>query len=121
MPTHLIAFSLPGTGTIQLPSQIQSISNVVKNTSYGGKLVQWGMNLAFTAAAVTALGFMLYGGWKWITSSGDAKNLETAHNIFIYASVGLGVVMLSAAFINVASIVFCVPLLGWIPPPPTCH
>ncbi|MDE2026279.1 MAG: hypothetical protein KGJ07_07330 [Patescibacteria group bacterium] len=116
MQKELLSLTLPGGTTLSLPSQINTIVTKTANYAYGANIIEWALYLAFTGATITALAFLMYGGWKWITSTGDAKNLETAHNIILYSAVGLGVVLLSAAFVNAAAAVFCVPLIGWIPP-----
>lgn len=120
MTDKLLALTIPGfKNPIGLPSQINNITNVAKNAPYGANIIWWAITMAYAFGTVTALAFMLYGGWKWITSQGDPKNLETAHNVLIYASVGLGLIFLSTFFVNVAAYFLCVPLLGWIPT--ACH
>lgn len=115
MINKLLALSVPGSGTIQLPSQINTIVSGAKNTLYAANIIGWALDIAYLGATVTALGFIIYGGFKWIISNGDAKNLETAHNIIIYAAVGMGIVLISAVFINTAAGIFCIPFLGLLP------
>ena len=56
--------------------------------------------------------FMVYGGIKWIISSGEEKNVEGAQRIIINASIGLAIAMLSYFFLNIASVFLGFKLLG---------
>ena len=58
------------------------------------------INLLFFIAAIIALVFLVIGGIKWITSSGEEKNVEGARNQIIAAALGLGVTFLSYLMIN---------------------
>ncbi len=58
------------------------------------------VNLLFFIAAMIALVFLVIGGIKWITSSGEEKNVEGARNQIIAAALGLGVTFLSYLIIN---------------------
>ena len=49
-------------------------------------------------AAVAALGFLVWGGVKWITSGGDRGKIEQARGTIIAAIVGL-IIALAAFFI----------------------
>ncbi len=120
MTDKLLAFGVPGYGNIGLPSQIQSVATIISNSTYGSPIISWGLIMAFVIAIITTLGYIIYGGWKWTTSGGDAKNVEGAQHIIIYAAVGLSLVLLSAFFVNVAASFFCVPLFGPLNPKLAC-
>ncbi len=58
------------------------------------------VNLLFFIAAIIALFFLIIGGIRWVTSSGEEKNVEGARNQIIAAAIGLGVTFLSYLIIN---------------------
>ncbi|MBI2442553.1 MAG: hypothetical protein HYV40_01435 [Candidatus Levybacteria bacterium] len=54
----------------------------------------------FVIAVILALGFLVYGGIRWITSGGDKGGVETARNTIIAAIVGLILVFLAYVILN---------------------
>ncbi|MBI2442550.1 MAG: hypothetical protein HYV40_01420 [Candidatus Levybacteria bacterium] len=54
----------------------------------------------FVIAVILALGFLVYGGIRWITSGGDKSGVETARNTIIAAIVGLIIVFLAYVVLN---------------------
>ena len=79
------------------------------------------MTFLFVGASLLALGFLIYGGIKWITSGGDKAGVESARNTIVYAIIGLIIVFFSFAIVNTIGEIFGVKLLGkchlegWIP------
>ena len=60
-----------------------------------GGLVGTAITLLFVIATVIALGFLVWGGIKWILSGGDKTAVEGARNTIVAAVVGLIIVFLS--------------------------
>ncbi len=60
----------------------------------------------FVIAVIIALLWLIIGGIKWITSSGDSSKVEAARNQIIAAVIGLVVVFLSFFILNVLLTVF---------------
>lgn len=60
----------------------------------------------FIIAIVIALIWLIIGGIKWITSSGDSSKVEGARNQIIAAVIGLVVVFLSFFILNLILTVF---------------
>lgn len=58
------------------------------------------INTALILAGVVALGFLVYGGFRYITSRGDEGEVESAKDTITYAVVGLVVLGIAAAIIN---------------------
>lgn len=77
-------------------SAFQSISNIV----------------IFLVGAVAVLA-LLYGGFRYVTSTGDAKRVESAKNTIQYAVIGIVVAILAFAIVN-----FIVGALAPKPPTP---
>lgn len=54
----------------------------------------------FVISVVLALGFLIYGGVKWITSGGDKGGVENARNMIVAAIIGLIIVFLAYVIMN---------------------
>lgn len=80
-----------------------SLGNLCTLGSTGvGPLITSIINLLFVAAIILALGFLVYGGIKWITSGGDKGKVDAARGMIVAALVGLVLVFLSYFIINLA-------------------
>lgn len=88
------------------PSQITGLTNL--SLSY---LIQFALRLAFFAAILLTLVFFLLGGFKWMLSQGDKKQVEEAQKTITFAVVGLIVVFLAMLIINLIGYLFRIPLL----------
>ncbi len=62
------------------------------------KIPQLGFSLLLYVAGALAIGYLMYGGIKWITSRGDKVAVESARRHIVAAVIGL-VVVVSAFFI----------------------
>lgn len=71
-----------------------------------GQVVGNLINAAFVFAAVIALGYLIWGGIKWITSGGEKSGVEGARNHIIAAIIGLVVIFLSYFIINIILYLF---------------
>ena len=58
------------------------------------------VNFVFVLAVLVALGFLIWGGFKWLTSGGDKEGVENARNTIIAAIVGLIIIFLSYVILN---------------------
>ena len=65
-----------------------------------GRVVGQAIGLVFVLAVVLALGYLVYGAIKWITSEGDKGHVETARNQIIAAIIGLVIIALSYLIMN---------------------
>jgi len=64
-------------------------------------LVSRGLNLILFVAFVAALGFLIYGGIRWIISGGDKENTAKAKGTVTAALIGLVIVIGSWILLNV--------------------
>ncbi|MEN9407348.1 MAG: hypothetical protein RLZZ455_564 [Candidatus Parcubacteria bacterium] len=92
-----------GTGEFDPCASADAASGILGagcgDTTFGtvfGNLI----NFIFVAAVIIALGFLIYGGVRWITSGGDKGGVETARNTIISAIVGLVVIVLAYFILN---------------------
>lgn len=67
--------------------------------NFGG-LISTLITIAFVAATVIALAFLIYGGFKWIVSGGEKGALEEARNHIVASIVGLVIIFLSYFILN---------------------
>ncbi len=90
------------------PALAQMIDTMDRPTSMGpdafdGSLrgaIQTFINFALFFLGLVAVGFIIYGGFLYVTSQGDDGNTEKAKNIIIYAVIGIIVILISYALIN---------------------
>ena len=64
------------------------------------------MNWVFGLGAIVALFFVLFSGIRFLTSGGDAKQVEAARKTLTFAIIGLVVILLSFAIINLIAALF---------------
>lgn len=102
------ALSVQGT-PVPLPGQIAAINNLAGD--FGNNVIKLGIDVLIFAAAFIAFGYLLFGGWKWMTSQGDKKAIEEARNTLIWAVVGMIVIALAFLVVNVILRFFQVPVL----------
>ncbi len=75
--------------------------NILCTLAPGGSLISFLVTVAFIAASLIALGFLIFGGIKWIMSGGDKSGVEAARNMIVAALVGLVITFLAYLIINV--------------------
>ena len=63
-------------------------------------LILFVINTALFLAAVVALGFIVWGGFKYMIARGDEREVETAKGILVGAIFGLVVIGIAAAIVN---------------------
>src|SRR5438067_2689568 len=103
-----LALTLPGNVVIQPPKEI---AHTIKPGTYGLGFFGVAIGLLFILAALLCLGYIVFGGIKWITSEGDAKNIQTARSMILYAVIGLAIVFFSFFIINIIGKVLGIDLL----------
>lgn len=70
-----------------------------ETTSFGA-VIGSALQFIFIIAVLLALGFLVFGGIKWITSGGDKGGVEAARGMIIAAIIGLVIVVLAYFIIN---------------------
>src|SRR3989344_6158133 len=61
------------------------------------------VNWALIFAGVAALFFVIYAGIKYVTSGGEEEKIKSARETLTYALIGLVIIILSFAIINIIS------------------
>ena len=75
--------------------------NLLCSLNFSGTIVSSLVTVAFIIATLIALGFLIFGGIKWITSGGDKTAVEGARNTIVAALVGLVIVFLTYFIIRI--------------------
>lgn len=75
-----------------------------------GKFVGNAVVALMVLASLVALGYLIYGGVKWIMSEGDKTQVENARNTIIGAVIGLIVVFTSYLILSIILGVFGINL-----------
>ncbi len=83
------------TGTFNI------LCNASLSGAFGGIITA-----VFVIAILLALGWLIYGGIRWILSQGDKGKVESARNHIIAALIGLIIVFLSYFLINIVTQLF---------------
>ncbi len=78
--------------------------------SHFGQFVGNAVTALMVLASLVALGFLIYGGVKWIMSEGDKTRVEEARNTIVGAVIGLVVVFLSYLILSIILGVFGISL-----------
>ena len=107
--TNLLALSIGGV-SIQAPPAIPT-GGLAKAYLYGSNVIL----LAYVVFTIVALFFLLWGGIRWITSSGDKTKVQAARNTLIYATIGLIIIFLSYFIINIITTIFNVQSVTTLP------
>lgn len=97
----LAQIKVPGYSPIQAPSGVPTLTT----TSFGS-IFSWALGIAVAAGVMAAIVFFIYGGFKWITSGGDKTKLDSARKTIIFTIVGLVLIVLSLAIVNIIGTIF---------------
>ncbi len=66
----------------------------------------------FILAGLAFLGYLLFGGFRWLTAGGDTKATGDARNIILHALVGLTIIASSFIVIRIIESVFGIILIS---------
>lgn len=61
------------------------------------------IQILVTLAGITATGFFVWGGFRYITSSGSPEQLEGAKKTILYSAVGLAIALGAFVFSNIVT------------------
>ncbi|SRR6056297_2139404 len=89
------ALAFPATALAQIA--VEDVE-VVEESLPG--LIDKAINFALGLVVLLAVGLIIYGGVKMMTSQGKSEDFKQAQNIVIYAIIGLIVAFLAWALVN---------------------
>lgn len=93
---RMLAFAILGFAQVALAESVQSpikaetLEDLIKN------IIVWALGLT----AVVAVGYVVYGGFLYITAGGDSKQLEAGKQAIIGAVIGIVVIGLAYAIVQ---------------------
>lgn len=73
----------------------------VLDAQHFGSVLGAAVTFVFVIATIIALGYLIWGGIKWIISQGDKQGVENARNHIIAAIIGLVLIFVSYLVINI--------------------
>lgn len=81
------------------------------------KFVNAALTLSFVLALILVLAMMVWGAIQWILSGGDKEAVGAARERIIHALIGLAILAMAFAIVQLAGTFFGVNLLGPLPIP----
>jgi hypothetical protein len=112
----LLALKIPdvdvngGEREILAPSEIPT--GGIEPGGKGNIILLNSITLLLVTTIILSLFFLIFGGIKWTTSSGDKAKLDSARKTIIYALVGLIISFLSFFIISIIGSFFGVTLIA---------
>jgi len=107
-----LALTLPGqNGTPYVINPPAGIPQGGLGSATGKSIVSVGIQLLLIGASILCLFYIIYGGYKWLSSSGDAEKLASARMTIFYAIIGLMLTFFSFLIMNVFGTFFGIPCI----------
>jgi len=99
------------------PPEATGFRQLCKITGSGfGPFIGNLVTAAMILAALVALGFLIYGGVKWIMSEGDKTAIDNARQTIVGAVIGLVIVFVSYLILSIVLKVFGITLTNLVIP-----
>ena len=95
--------SLPGSASAQVSEGINTATtSEMKGKSIDGKdgLIKTVVNVLLWAVGILSVIMIIFSGFRYITSAGDASKTKSARSTLIYSVVGLIVAIMAWAIVN---------------------
>lgn len=95
--------SLPGGASAQVSEGINTATtSEMKGKSIDGKdgLIKTVVNVLLWAVGILSVIMIIFSGFRYITSAGDASKTKSAQSTLIYSVVGLIVAIMAYAIVN---------------------
>lgn len=83
-----------GIGTVSPPAGVPTDTGSVST------LISTVITLVYSLAGVAAFAFLIVGGYKYMSSAGDAQKVKEAQDTLAYAVGGLVLVLITGMIIN---------------------
>ncbi|MEA3357358.1 MAG: pilin [Patescibacteria group bacterium] len=87
------AFSFDITPPSGIPTETSDLANTIKTV----------IATAYSIAGVATVGWLIYGGYKWIIATGDPQEMSAAQKTLLNAVIGLVIIVSTAAIFNFVS------------------
>ena len=98
--------SLPGSASAQVSEGINTATtSEMKGKSIDGDkgLIKTVVNVLLWAVGILSVIMIIFSGFRYITSAGDASKTKSAQSTLIYSIVGLIVAIMAYAIVNMVT------------------
>jgi hypothetical protein cdiviTM7_00627 len=98
--------SLPGSASAQISEGINTATtSEMKGKSIDGDkgLIKTVVNVLLWAVGILSVIMIIFSGFRYITSAGDASKTKSAQSTLIYSVVGLIVAIMAYAIVNMVT------------------
>jgi len=99
MKKYILLQSLVITSLIVASPVYAATAGVSQVETFINSVIQ----ILVTLAGITATGFFVWGGFRYITSSGSPEQLEGAKKTILYSAVGLAIALGAFVLSNIIS------------------
>ena len=90
-----------GANTLQVNSTVSSTCNLASNSNGNlNHIIKEAINVFSVIVGVVAVIMIIVGGFRYITSGGQAEKITSAKNTILYAIVGLIIVALAQIIVK---------------------
>ena len=89
----ILAFFISASPVFAQSADVSKIENFIKSIT----------QILVTIAGVTATGFFVWGGLRYITSSGSPEQLDSAKKTIVYSAVGLAIALGALVLSNIVT------------------
>ena len=104
---NTILYALLGLAIVGISQAVVAlVANIINNANTDGSIensIPIILNSIIGVLSIVAIIFVIIGGYRYITSTGDAGKLQKAKATILYACIGLAVCALAFAIVNLAT------------------
>lgn len=100
------------SATSALALQITPPALGISPTTKPSVVISNALTIAYVAAALVVLFFLVIGAFKWITSGGDKDAIGKARGTIVNALIGLAILALSFLIVAVVGAILNINILG---------
>jgi TRAP-type C4-dicarboxylate transport system permease small subunit len=93
LPSLILVSLMAASPVYAQSADVTRIENFIQNIT----------QVLVTLAGATATGFFVWGGFRYITSSGNPEQLDGAKKTILYSAVGLAIALGAFIFSNIVS------------------
>lgn len=89
------------TCEIKSPSDLKKVPEPERLSRFIWTIVLNGIEIAMQVVAYLAVGFIIYGGFKYITGAGASDKIVTGRKLILNAVIGLVISLFAVAIVNI--------------------
>lgn len=101
-PTFVLAADAQVRSVLNSTAQGSGFRNICPNYSCLPNVVGTGLNVALGLLSVVLIGYVLYGGYLWMTAGGESDQVDSAMQVMRNAFIGFVLVVMSGTLGSLA-------------------